>query len=244
MQLKNSTKNNGLIGSTGFVGQNLRDQFWFDELYNSKNIEDINGKEFELLVCAGTSGNRRIVNKNPHEDLQNIEKLKKSLRGLKVKNFILISTIEILTPMSAYGSHRFQFELFCQETFPNCLIVRLPLIFGKGLKKNAIYDLIHLQYDWINFKDVYQYYYLNNLWNDINIALENDLKEINLFSEPIKISDIAHDIFNLELKPAHFGSEDGRHHNYFCSNWEIWNKKEGYVYTKEEIYNSIRGYIK
>ena len=42
-----------LIGNTGFVGGNLLRQQPFDALFNSKNIDDIAGRSFDLVVCAG-----------------------------------------------------------------------------------------------------------------------------------------------------------------------------------------------
>ena len=74
MQSKNLIKNNGLIGYTGLVGQNIiksGGSFDYDNLYNSKNIEDIRRKEFDLLICAGARGNRRLGNMNPEEDKKN-----------------------------------------------------------------------------------------------------------------------------------------------------------------------------
>ena len=44
--------NNALIGYTGFVGMNILQQKPFMFLYNSKNIEEIKGKEFDLIVCS------------------------------------------------------------------------------------------------------------------------------------------------------------------------------------------------
>lgn len=46
---------NALIGHTGFVGSNLREQHEFDVFFNSRNIEEIKGGEFDLLVCAGVN---------------------------------------------------------------------------------------------------------------------------------------------------------------------------------------------
>lgn len=45
-----------LIGYTGFVGGNLAKQMSFDRVYNSQNIADIEGKQFNLVVCAGVRG--------------------------------------------------------------------------------------------------------------------------------------------------------------------------------------------
>ena len=45
-------ENNALIGYTGFVGGNILRQKPFKYLYNTKNIEDIKQKKFNLIVCS------------------------------------------------------------------------------------------------------------------------------------------------------------------------------------------------
>ena len=42
----------GLIGHTGFVGTNLKEKYFFDKEYNSSNIKEIEGEQFDLLLCA------------------------------------------------------------------------------------------------------------------------------------------------------------------------------------------------
>ena len=44
-----------LIGHTGFVGSNLLNQQSFDDCFNSKNINEIEHKSFEQVICAGVS---------------------------------------------------------------------------------------------------------------------------------------------------------------------------------------------
>ena len=43
--------------------------------------------------------------------------------------------------LPAYGRNRLQLERWVREDFPDALIVRLPALYGKGLKKNFLYDL-------------------------------------------------------------------------------------------------------
>ena len=67
---------------------------------------------------------------------------------------VLISTVDVFknpyladenTPvemegLSAYGLNRRRLELFVQEHFANVLIVRLPGLVGRWLKKNILFD--------------------------------------------------------------------------------------------------------
>ena len=64
---------NALVGYTGFVGSNLLKQHPFQHLYNSKNISDIAGKSFDLLVFSGAQAVKWWANQNPEEDRAKIQ---------------------------------------------------------------------------------------------------------------------------------------------------------------------------
>jgi nucleoside-diphosphate-sugar epimerase len=150
--------NNALIGYTGFVGSNIYRQANFNQVYNSKNIIEIGGKEFDIIVCAGVSAIKWLANKNPHKDLEEINRLISHLDKVTAKKFVLISTIDVYdkalnvdestipetTEQDNYGRNRYYLENWVKNKFENHLIVRLPALFGEGLKKNFIYDLITL----------------------------------------------------------------------------------------------------
>ncbi|MDH5711961.1 MAG: sugar nucleotide-binding protein, partial [Gammaproteobacteria bacterium] len=145
--------NNALIGYTGFVGSNILEQHPFEELYNSKNFKDMEGKTFGDVACAGISAVKWLANKNPEEDRTKITELKNILSTITADRFILISTIDVYPntsdgdeqfdcsslPNNAYGTHRLEFEQFCISSFSNCYIIRLPGLFGTNLKKNVIF---------------------------------------------------------------------------------------------------------
>ena len=171
-----------LIGYTGVVGGNLRQKHDFTDLYNSKNFQDMKNQEYDLVVCAGVSAVKWMANKEPEKDLANIKALEDVLATVNAKQFILISTIDVYAVTQgkdeafdcssidnhAYGTHRLAFEGFCDDKFENCTIVRLPGLFGEGLKKNVIYDLLNDNcLEMINTKSSFQYYYLKYLWKDI-----------------------------------------------------------------------------
>jgi hypothetical protein len=84
-----------LIGSTGFVGTTLRSQTSFDEYYHSTNINNIDEKSFDLVVCAAAPAKKWYANLHPDEDRNVIDSLIAHLKTIKAKKFILISTVEI-----------------------------------------------------------------------------------------------------------------------------------------------------
>ena len=138
-----------LIGYTGFVGSNLQIQMKFDDFYNSKNIQDIKDKEYDVVYCAGASAAKWIANQKPTEDLQSVCSLIDAIREVKTKRFVLISTVDVyksiinvnedsfidLSNHHPYGTHRRMIETFVSERFENYNIIRLPGLFGDGLKK-------------------------------------------------------------------------------------------------------------
>ncbi|MFV2091458.1 MAG: hypothetical protein ACC634_00075 [Hyphomicrobiales bacterium] len=146
-----------LVGHTGFVGGNLARQHGFAGLFNSTNIADIKGAQFETLVCSAVPATMWLANSNPDADRTNILALFERLRQVQVDRFVLISTSAVYRDVScpvdetsndfetelAYGSHRRELEYLVTEHFPGALIARLPALFGAGLKKNFLFDILN-----------------------------------------------------------------------------------------------------
>ena len=194
-----------LIGHTGFVGSNLLAQQEFEALYNSSSIGGIDGRHFADVVCAGVSAVKWWANQNPREDLERIEALIARLDTIRADNFTLISTIDvyadpigvseadqpILDGLHAYGANRAMLERWVSERFPCHQIVRLPALFGAGLKKNAIYDLMHdNRLHVINGASVFQWYPLERLSADLELARTRTLGVVNLATEPLSMEEI------------------------------------------------------
>jgi hypothetical protein len=142
------------------------------------------------------------------------------LKTIETGMFVLISTVDVykqacgvdeFTPvdtheMEPYGLHRFVLEQFVRQRFPAIRIVRLPGVFGRGLKKNLIYDLLnnnalHLTHS----ESVFQFYNLENLWKDLQIILENSEPLVNLIAEPVRAADVAERSFGIP-----FQNDNGR----------------------------------
>ena len=245
-----------LIGYTGFVGSNLKQQYNFAYHYNSKNIKEMEKQEYDLVVCAGVSAVKWIANSQPEMDLANIQSLQNVLSSVSAKQFILISTIDVYPVTEgkderfdcssmqnhAYGKHRLAFEEFCKEVFKNCIIVRLPGLFGCGLKKNVIYDLLNDNcLEMINTKSSYQYYYLKNLWKDIQTTAENQISLINLFTAPISTKVILTTFFPSKIVGKKAVPEG--HYDLYSKYARHWGHDGNYIYTESEVMRQLSEFI-
>ena len=144
-----------LVGSTGFVGGNLMAAHTFDAAYHSTDVAEGFGCRNELVVYAGVPAAMFLANRDPAADLAVMAAARENLRRLAPRRLVLISSIAVYrdsrgkdeaSPMETeglppYGANRLQLEQWVREDFPGALIVRLPALYGKGLKKNFLYDL-------------------------------------------------------------------------------------------------------
>ena len=244
-----------LIGYTGFVGGNLLQQAQFQDLYNSTNIETIANRKFDLIVCAGAPAVKWLANREPEQDWASINRLIEALTLVSCRQFILISTVDVypvptevyedsaidVASLQPYGKHRFELEKFVQANF-DCLIVRLPGLFGSGLKKNIIYDFMEQNsVDKIHRDSVFQFYYLDHLWRDIETSLNHSFKCVNFATEPTSVAEVAGESFGFEFSnqfsvPARYDMRT-RYGDLFGSSIN------GYLYNKAQVLSEIKDFV-
>jgi hypothetical protein len=200
-----------LVGYTGFVGGTLARSRPFDSLINSKNTDQFRDREFDFVVHAGVPAVKWIANKDPDADRAAINSIRETLATVTARELVFISTIDVYPDPTAsadeeavidpacnhaYGRHRFELELWVRGHFPNVRVIRLPALFGVGLKKNVVFDLLNdNQVDRINPASRFQWYPLRRLNDDIEAARAHDVRLVNLFPEPIRTADIVDAFF-------------------------------------------------
>ena len=247
---------NALIGYTGFVGSNLLSQMQFEDQFRSTNISKIKGKSYHTLVCSGAPAAKWIANKNPEEDSCNISELIDNLKEVSAEQVVLISTIDVYSNLAEvdensfiegsnaepYGKHRYELEQFMSQNFDNVLIVRLPGLFGVGLKKNAIYDLIHDNaLELIHSESRYQFYDLANLWKDIRRAQESKISLLNITTEPISIAELSQECFSRVFHNAPHNNPAS--YNVRSYHDTEFGGKNGYLYNKEEVLSGLKSFV-
>lgn len=199
-----------LIGYTGFVGGGLaRSGNWTDQ-FNSKNISDLRGRKYDRIVCAGIQAKKWWANQNPAEDWQGISTLLSALDEVETQEFVMISSIDVYPqpedvdedsqiPTESdhpYGLHRLRAEVHVQRRFSNCFVLRLPGLFGPGLRKNLIYDMMHgRDLPQLDASTIYQYYNTERLPQDIAASIAANLPLVNLATEPVSTERLIKEVF-------------------------------------------------
>lgn len=202
-----------LIGYTGFVGSNLLDATGFDDLYNSKNIADIAGREYDLVVSAGNRADSHRINNDGPADLAEIDALADILETVRIGKLVLISTVCIYpwggapdedTPLSPegltpYGANRLHQEQRLGATF-DMLPVRLPQLYGARLRKGVVYDLANdYRVEHIDPTMDFQHYDTTRLWGDIRTALDAGIPSLNIATPPISNAVLAREVFGRDI---------------------------------------------
>jgi hypothetical protein len=245
-----------IIGYTGFVGSNLTRKIQFDGFYNSQNIESISGQEYQFLICAGAPAIKWLANKEPDQDKASLDRLMSSLDRVSVQQFVLISTVDVYPSpidvdettviddfhLHAYGKHRLELENFVRDRF-DAVVIRLPALFGQGLKKNIIYDLLHNnQVEQIHSDHIFQFYNLEHLWEDIQTVLLQKLSLVNFATEPISVQEVAREAFGFkfENRPHDRLVHYDMHTQY---NHLFGSKIEDYIYDKIQVLRELKQFV-
>jgi hypothetical protein len=248
---------NCLIGCTGLVGLHLMNDIKHADYYHSKNIGTILGKTYDSVYFCGLPSTKWLINKNPEKDFDNIKNILCLLKTIKCNKFVLISTIDVYNmnydgdinemtvdekaySCEAYGGNRRFFEIEIANIFKNVMIFRLPALFGRGLKKNVLFDLLNdNQIENISLNTYFQWYPLENLWQDINKYSNLGNVIINLATEPLKTSDIVDAYFNNKKINCKGTSTITYNMKTLFSSTE----SSPYMYSKKDIMPMISEYV-
>lgn len=252
--MTSDTVRTALIGFTGFVGSNLERKREFTDRYNSSNISDIRGKHFDEVVVAAAKAEKWRINQDPASDLAHIEELEQILASFTTDRLVLISTVDVyatpvevdeltsieLAGLHPYGAHRYRLEEFVHRTFSNHQVVRLPGLFGPGLKKNVIYDLLHdNNVDRIHHAGSFQYYDLTRLAADLERLNTLDADLVNITAAPLRTDLIAEICFGMPFTNGPVGVVAGSYdvRSIYASD------TDGYHYSAEESLAALKQFV-
>lgn len=232
-----------ILGATGFVGSTLRERLPVADLYDSRNLSDITGKTYRTVYCACIPAVKWKANKDPVADAAVIESIKTSIDSIGAcDRFVVISTIDVHSPAhrcdsedidivptsEPYGLHRREFEIWVSTRFPSYNIVRLPALFGTGMKKNAVYDLLNNnRLEHIPINSAFQWYDMTWLHDDVDYVVTTGLQIANLYPAPVETSDVVRfvfpehiDLLRVTTEQKRIEYNQGTRHARFCRSAE------------------------
>ena len=144
--------------------------------------------------------------------------------------------------LQPYGKHRRRVEEFVESQFAVYHVIRLPGLFGEGLKKNIIYDFIHdNQIENIHAGSQYQFYHLARIGSDMRIAIANELRIIHFATEPVKVQEVAASGFGFHFEqtsdypPACYDMRTNHAH--------LYGAKGPYLASKRAVLNEISAFV-
>ena len=245
-----------LIGYTGFVGGNLLSQRPFDELFNSRNIAALGDRTFDTIVCAGAPAEKWRANREPVEDRARLATLTQAFERAQARKVILISTVDVYpAPVDVdedapidpdggqpYGNHRYALERFIQQRF-DTLVVRLPGLFGTGIKKNIVFDFLNdNNVSQVHADSVFQFYGLSTLWPDIETALANGLSLVNFATEPVSVGDVAREAFGMAFdnRPP---SPPARY-DFRSRHAALYGGRDGYLQDRARVLGALAAFVR
>lgn len=299
-----------LVGYTGFVGSNIYARGGVDRGYNSANIEQAYGTRPDLLIYAGMRAEKYLANTNPKADMELVRQAQKNIEMIDPKKLVLISTVDVWKEpngkdedgaidedgLQTYGLNRYRLEQWVRAHYPDALIIRLPGLYGRNIKKNFIYDYINvipfmlkevkfrelvqrapvladyyelqsngffkcrplgdeektalkalfrqLDFTALNFTDsrnVYQFYPLERLWDDIQTALRHDLKLWHPATEPVSAAEVYQYLtgrtFTNHIAPQPV------FYDFRTKHGGIFGESGPYIMSREAVLEDIRRFV-
>lgn len=200
-----------LVGYTGLVGSNLAAQRDFDIQVNSRDSDRLRGGSFGHVVFSAARAEKWRANASPDVDAAHVDELIGLLGSFSSERITLISTIDVYelpygvdessrietAGLHAYGANRYRLERAVADLHRRALIVRLPALFGPGLKKNVVFDLLHEnRVDLIHPDSEFQYYDLGRLGDDIDKLWSAGVDVANLVTEPVATRAVVEQAFH------------------------------------------------
>lgn len=161
-----------IVGGNGFVGSAIVRQCEARGLeymvVTRENAEQLYGSHCELLINANGNSKKYMAEREPIWEFDaSVRSVHEYLVSIQADKYVQLSSCDVypdcsdyagtseeqpidIAAQSAYGFHKYMAELCVRHYAKNWLIFRMGGFVGPGLKKNAIYDILHNDPLWLN----------------------------------------------------------------------------------------------
>ncbi|MCL5071163.1 MAG: NAD(P)-dependent oxidoreductase [Actinobacteria bacterium] len=185
-----------LFGAGGFVGKSLFSALSKTGKYHvvpitRENYSSSIGKFYNIIINSAMPAARFWAKNNPAKDFQeSVQKTANILYGCTFDKFVQISTVSARCQLdTVYGRHKLATEDLCN--YGNNLIIRLSSMFGSGLKKGVLIDMLKGQKVFIDGESRYSFASVDFVGNYIASHLDlRGIVEVGSFNT-VRMIDIA-----------------------------------------------------
>lgn len=154
-----------IIGGNGFVGSAVVRQCDKRKLeyriVTRENFEQFTGTSCSILINANGNSKKYMADREPLWEFDaSVRSVYQYVTQIHAEKYIQLSSCDVypdcsqpgqtaedhlpaVDRQSAYGFHKYLAELCVQHVAKKWLIFRMGGLVGPGLKKNAIYDILH-----------------------------------------------------------------------------------------------------
>ena len=170
-------KSVAIIGANGFVGKALcraSSKLGFKTIrVTRQNYDELKQHMYDYVINSAMPSKRFWSLNNPVEDCtETILKTADIFYKWKYNKFIQISSISATKQLNMpYGIHKRAAEIIVENN-ENTLIVRLGALYGSGLLKSALFDLVNKNHIYVDINSEYNYI-------DVDTAAEWIMKNID-----------------------------------------------------------------
>ncbi len=193
-----------IIGGNGFVGSAVaracRRKGMEYQVLSHDTIDQFTGTSCDILINANGNSKKFMADRAPLWEFDaSVRSVRASLADIHAKRYIHLSSCDVypdcstpdstnenqiidITKQSAYGFHKYLAEQCVMRYAPEWLIFRMGGFVGPGLKKNAIYDILHGGPLWLDPRSELQFIHVDTA-ADIIVELS--------------LSGRSHEIYNL-----------------------------------------------
>lgn len=187
-----------ILGGKGFVGSAFVRYCQSNKMEYSvidrQNYESLKGKSCDVFINANGNSSKVLAQKKPLDDFDaTVRSTKKSLLDFSFKKYVLLSSCDVypdcsspdttkedsvidLARQSTYGFHKYMAEKCVQYSCPDWLIIRMGGMVGTGLKKNAIFDIVHGDTMWVDPQSELQFMNTDEVAKTVFSLIAKDIK--------------------------------------------------------------------
>lgn len=168
-----------IVGGNGFVGSAIARQCEYQNheyvIVTRDNAEQLYGSHCDLLINANGNSKKYMAEREPIWEFDaSVRSVHEYLVHIQADKYVQLSSCDVypncsdyagtaedkpidITAQSAYGFHKYMAELCVRYYAQKWLIFRMGGFVGPGLKKNAIYDILHNAPLWLDEKSKLQF---------------------------------------------------------------------------------------